>query len=218
MAIKSTHSGHCQACGHLQKLPGGTLAKHGYTVAFGYFRGVCRGAHVLPYEQSCDLIKTFIAEAQAEIDALTAMRDTWLAAATEAKAWVRCYIPATWQVRHSSYTWRYLPITFLPFDHDATRGRYVYPAQPESRNDNEFNRTIGTGPAEGLLTACTAQNAGYAAVIQRQINDLDRYITWQTKRVTDWTLTECLPNDAKKDKAGFVPAEIDAVDNGTAVR
>lgn len=218
MAIKSTHSGHCQACGHLQKLPGGLLAKHGYTVAHGFFSGVCVGANYLPYEQSCDLVKTFIARAGDEVAALTIHRDKWLTPTTVAKAWIRCYIPATFTRRHSSYMWRYLPITFVPYGHDPECGRYVYPNQSENGHDNEFNRTIGTGPADGLLTACTTQNALYAASIQRQINDLDRYITWQTHRVTNWTLTECLPNDAKKDKTGFVPVEVDAVDNGSAVR
>lgn len=48
---KSTHHGHCQACGRLQLLPGGVLAKHGYKVAgFGFFMGTCRGSDRNPLE------------------------------------------------------------------------------------------------------------------------------------------------------------------------
>jgi hypothetical protein len=47
-----THRGHCQACGRVQAIergPGvdlrlGTIAKHGYTVDWGYFSGTCNGA------------------------------------------------------------------------------------------------------------------------------------------------------------------------------
>lgn len=52
--------GHCQCCNSFQKLPRGHLSLHGYTVAQGYFQGVCAGAGQLPYELSCDFIKTHI--------------------------------------------------------------------------------------------------------------------------------------------------------------
>lgn len=49
----STHSGTCQACGRLQAVHvnTGLLAKHGYTVEYGYFSGTCSGADHLPLEQ-----------------------------------------------------------------------------------------------------------------------------------------------------------------------
>lgn len=49
---KATHYGECQICGSRQLLPGGTLAKHGYTVAWGFFSGVCSGSGHLPFETS----------------------------------------------------------------------------------------------------------------------------------------------------------------------
>ena len=57
----ATHYGTCQLCGSLQKAPGGRLAKHGYDVAYGFFNGVCRGSHELPYEVSCDLLVAILA-------------------------------------------------------------------------------------------------------------------------------------------------------------
>lgn len=51
MAKKATHTGTCQSCGRRQKLPGGRLSKHGYTVDWGYFNGICSGAEHKPLEE-----------------------------------------------------------------------------------------------------------------------------------------------------------------------
>jgi hypothetical protein len=49
---KATHNGTCQACGRSQAVTArGTLAKHGYTVDYGYFSGTCSGSGKLPLEQ-----------------------------------------------------------------------------------------------------------------------------------------------------------------------
>jgi hypothetical protein len=44
--MKHTHIGHCQACGRIQATHAvtGLIAKHGYTVEFSYFSGVCSGS------------------------------------------------------------------------------------------------------------------------------------------------------------------------------
>lgn len=43
--------GHCQHCGRLQAA-NPTIAKHGYTVDYGWFNGVCSGADYWPLEKS----------------------------------------------------------------------------------------------------------------------------------------------------------------------
>ncbi len=49
---KATHNGTCQACGRTQAVrANGRLAKHGYTVDYGYFSGTCSGSDKLPLEQ-----------------------------------------------------------------------------------------------------------------------------------------------------------------------
>jgi hypothetical protein len=51
--MKATKIGTCQICGSAQKLPSGRLAKHGYTVEYGWgFNGVCNGSGKLPFEIS----------------------------------------------------------------------------------------------------------------------------------------------------------------------
>ena len=59
--MKATHYGTCQICNSLQKAPGGRLAKHGYDVAYGFFNGICRGSHELPYEVSNELLVSILA-------------------------------------------------------------------------------------------------------------------------------------------------------------
>ncbi len=52
MKTTHTHRGHCQACGRVQAVDttNNLLAKHGYTVDFGYFDGVCTGSEIKPLE------------------------------------------------------------------------------------------------------------------------------------------------------------------------
>ena len=66
---KSIYRGECQACGARQKLPQGKLAEHGYTASWGFFSGTC---HKLPYEESCEYIKTCILRASGQKETLEA--------------------------------------------------------------------------------------------------------------------------------------------------
>ena len=52
MKTTHTHRGHCQACGRVQAVDtaNNLLAKHGYTVDFGYFDGICKGSDRKPLE------------------------------------------------------------------------------------------------------------------------------------------------------------------------
>lgn len=53
---KATHNGTCQACGRQQAVNNktGLLAKHGYTVDYGYFSGTCGGSDRKPLEAETD--------------------------------------------------------------------------------------------------------------------------------------------------------------------
>lgn len=42
--------GHCAHCGNQQAVTKGVIAKHGYTVDFGYFHGTCQGSRLEPME------------------------------------------------------------------------------------------------------------------------------------------------------------------------
>jgi hypothetical protein len=69
MKNKATHIGTCQLCGCTQMLPSGRLAKHGYSVDYGYgFVGTCIGSGELPFEVSKDFIVKVVADMQKQID------------------------------------------------------------------------------------------------------------------------------------------------------
>lgn len=59
--MKATQDGTCQLCGARQRLPGGVLAQHGYTVDYGYFNGVCLGTGHPAFERSREVLGEHIA-------------------------------------------------------------------------------------------------------------------------------------------------------------
>lgn len=60
----ATHNGTCQACGrqHAVNVKTGKLAKHGYTVDWGFFNGTCQGSDNPPLEQDTTLNVAIVAE------------------------------------------------------------------------------------------------------------------------------------------------------------
>ena len=72
-----THTGTCQLCGreHAVNEKTGAIAKHGYTVDYGFFSGTCRGAGCQPLQISREYLDTNIErwEERANLDlAITA--------------------------------------------------------------------------------------------------------------------------------------------------
>ena len=70
MKTTHTHRGHCQACGRVQAVDtaNNLLAKHGYTVDFGYFDGVCTGSDRKPLEVDKSFSEATIVRISAWID------------------------------------------------------------------------------------------------------------------------------------------------------
>jgi hypothetical protein len=59
--MKHTHRGTCQACGRAQAFTSDQIvAKHGYTVDWGFFHGVCQGADARPLEHQKTLSESII--------------------------------------------------------------------------------------------------------------------------------------------------------------
>jgi hypothetical protein len=58
--------GNCQVCGRLQAVNSG-MSKHGYTVAQGWFQGVCSGEGHLPMQQDNKVTQEVCADIYAEI-------------------------------------------------------------------------------------------------------------------------------------------------------
>lgn len=67
---KATHNGTCQVCGRNHAYNGATIAKHGYTVDFGYFNGTCPGSDNAPLQVSRELSDTVAASLRDTADSL----------------------------------------------------------------------------------------------------------------------------------------------------
>lgn len=68
----NTNTGTCQICARVCKIVRGKISLHGYQrPGHGEINGRCPGAKELPYEQSCEALKAYIAGLQARRTLLT---------------------------------------------------------------------------------------------------------------------------------------------------
>jgi hypothetical protein len=212
----ATHRGHCQACGRLQMLPKGVLSIHGYKVTYGYFSGICAGTKALPFELSCELVKTFIVSAKAALVSVEATQAALRAPATEPKAWQH--------VGHKDsrgryvYAWELVTIvqTFTPYadgGSDGGPGGYLTYTFTDSYGKVHGDRggslygvaayeLPGATHADRLLATCTKFNTSKATWLEHEAKSLRSYIKWQTARVASWKLAPLFPV-TYSDKEGF---------------
>ena len=102
MKTTHTHRGHCQACGRVQAVDtaNNLLAKHGYTVDFGYFDGICKGSDRKPLEVDKSFSEATIVRISEWIDGQKVL----LQEAIEGKK------------TFSHYSLHYLAVKIVPFD------------------------------------------------------------------------------------------------------
>lgn len=214
--MRATHSGTCQACGRLQKLPKGHLSLHGYNVAHGFFSGICRGARELPFEQSCDLVKTFIAWAEGDLARVEGQQRHLRRPATEPKAMVRNYENLDARGRRG-YVWREVEIDGRRVSGQGYQGEtaewieYFYRAPgylqpgtaPVEHKIDRFRNETGCVEDQSLRVA-TEFNKIYADWLEHEADSLRRYIRWQQERVRTWQPADLQPVDAKGAE-GFTP-------------
>lgn len=215
---KATHSGHCQACGSLQKLPNGLLSNHGYKVTHGFFSGICRGAKFLPFEVSHDQVSRYIAEAKSHRKDLLAYCHE-LRTKVTTLAQVRNYEMDPYSHR-SSYRIREVEVqaTSRVVDYGPSYGGptevfdffYVAPgfrkggADETHRIDVPYNVTPRLTTVEAVASLLNAKRAD--TIEATEVKNLTNYIKWQQERVANWKPGTLLPVDAK-DKSGFKMVE-----------
>ena len=203
MSKIATHTGSCQGCGHTQKLPGGKLSLHGYTVAWGFFSGTCDGARELPYELSCDYCKTCIVRATAQRNSVLDAAKHYRRVITEAVADTltvslgrnkqtfktihkdlhNVVITAVERKSaHSDYTFTDLNVTF---EHDGE-------TKTINLRDNDqclsYRHEITTA-----LEAAQFLNEQEAKGCDHRAAQILGYIKWQEERVANWVLRELTP-------------------------
>jgi hypothetical protein len=67
--------GNCQCCGREHAVVDGKMAKHGYTVESGWFKGVCAGKHFAPIQVSREQTDTLIASVRKQVLEMIAKAD-----------------------------------------------------------------------------------------------------------------------------------------------
>ena len=67
--------GNCQCCGREHAVVDGRMAKHGYTVESGWFKGVCAGKHFAPIQVSREQTDTLIASIRKQVLEMIAKAD-----------------------------------------------------------------------------------------------------------------------------------------------
>lgn len=188
--MKATHQGHCQVCGALQKLPNGKLSKHGYTVDWGFFNGVCAGAGHLPFEQDISLVEGALSRAllaREDVESTQAELRKAVPPGTT-KAWVREYFPNT--KVGDGYRWVEVECYEVRHDRDGHKWssyHHAYIEDSGAHAKSEQHRPIAQYErAESLEAAITIQNRMYAAFLDKTIASIVRYVAWQRQRIMGW--------------------------------
>ena len=191
---KATHIGSCQACGNVQKLPGGKLSLHGYDVRWHFFNGVCRGAKELPYEQSFDLIEKFIEQAQDARAAIQANIANLQQPAAEPKGWYHEYINGGFREK-SGYRWREVEIKQEKVEYESYVGDdMAFYTVNRYKNLAGKMTKFETYNKKPILEVATDMNAKYIEqALQPRVEELTRYIGWQKQRIAEWKLTDLTP-------------------------
>jgi len=185
---KATHKGICQVCGRQQRLPGDFVSKHGYTVEWGWFNGVCPGSDELPFEKSKDLIDKAIEDVKQNIVALQEEIETVTADGFTDFVWVHHY--GQLKMSHKSgYTWmKVQPVKELRREGSKYTAWYYYVEGSEKRKELQMY-----GQGDELTDVCRTFNERYANTLRKRIKGGHEYITWQEARIKDWKETDCEP-------------------------
>jgi hypothetical protein len=197
----ATHFGECQGCGRVQKLPGGSLSLHGYTVDWGFFQGTCGGAKHLPYELSCEYVKACIVSATASYDLAMARVEHLRRPITDpivdsvtirigydrqrcreiTKTLTDAIIYAEVQKGSGDYTWL-----------------KVFVSYEDKGEVKTYELTGNGGPLsyshpKNILEAAQMLNERSAKSIEAHAKQILTYIKWQEERVAKWELRPLRP-------------------------
>lgn len=174
---KATHSGTCQVCGSLQKLPHGKLSKHGYTKKWGFFSGTCPGAEYLPFELSKDRIELAIVNVKNQVVALEEEITTLSTSSIEDVAPFRAYGDRGIVTGYFETTCRvYLNasgVIMLAINHGSTKEDRIEPA---------FRYSLH-GDVPQIVFQLRSQKISR---IKETIRQRNTYIQWQESRISNW--------------------------------
>lgn len=195
---KATHDGFCQICGSRQKLPSGKMAKHGYTVDWGFFAGVCPGSDHLPFQQEKVLAEKQVAHVDEMIDGIRKhIKSLQTKALKDNLVWKNVYAK---DVRgKGSYQWEQveLRLTFKTYDAGTFgvggywTGEYRRVGQKEEQKWQRYEMYgVSDNKTEAQLRI--ELNEGFIEHLELQITRYLNYIEWQRKRCAEWKIEPLL--------------------------
>lgn len=185
---RATYRGSCQVCGRLQKLPAGVLSKHGYTKRWGFFEGTCPGAHYRPFEVAFDRVQHSIDRTKDQV------------------AGLRSYIA---KLQDLSTVTDKAP--YQTYDRMGRMGYYEtevtvieepVPGREDLKNiflietrGEKTIRHIGSqhGFFHGVADAILRLRGMKIGRLQKEIEQRERYIAWQERRIAEWKPCELQP-------------------------
>lgn len=183
---KATHKGTCQCCGAIQKITRGKLARHGYTLTFGWQAGTCRGSGRLPFEQSIDLVEDYIKTAE---DSAVAYENTAcdIEENRGGKLWLQLgsYVGRKWVQSWYSVEFE---TEVREYDDAVVISRYTNPVTGRSAYYNY------SGPRE-MHEALAHWAAARANAFRRDAARQRQYADWQRDRIRDWKPSDLIPLD-----------------------
>lgn len=184
---KATHNGECQLCGKIQKLPSGVLSNHGYTVKWNMFEGICPGSRKLPYELSCELIKSQVPVIQERLKNLGQKRIQLLSSSTEPKAWVHVYLKSI-----NKYLWKEVELTKESRECNSHQWKVVIMCfSDEGKEIREEINKAGVDSSLPILDIATNLNHKYVlSCLDSRIKQMQDYLVWCERRISEWQLAE----------------------------
>jgi hypothetical protein len=189
-SIASTHTGICQLCGKRHMLPSGKLAKHGYTVDYGYFSGTCPGSDELPWEVSKGEAEATIPSAIAQRDRLLADADAVsLTGNDDGTVWCELRRPVNGSRFKTKTAWEKVKL-------DAEKKWNVVAADGFKDQHGYY------GDANEIVAQLQKRYAD--VVFRRRAEQAQQYIDWQMKRCAEWAPAELQLVEDEEAKKGFV--------------
>lgn len=190
---KATHFGECQACGSRQKLPGGVLSMHGYTIEGkghgGYFSGTCPGSGFRPFEKATDLIESFIRGHEKRRDWLRSRAVELRQPTTnETKVWLNRYIKGGYASR-GYYRWDEVTVTMeaKTYGEDKYVIENFYFEDPDIKGTRvELRDPYNYDYPKSVAELAKNANEKFAVSLEGDAVKCQRYIDWQTDRVNKW--------------------------------
>jgi hypothetical protein len=168
--------GTCQLCGKLHKAPGGFIAKHGYTVDYGFFSGTCHGSDERPFEVAKDVAEASLAKAASRRDDLLAQADAVsMTGNDDGTVWY--FVRKLDRYSRKSYrVWEKVRL--------SDNCRFYIDA------DGEQHQVGFYGDANEIVRQLQAR---YADHFRRIAHEADLYIEWQSARCAAWAPKDMIP-------------------------